>query len=177
MEVDLVQVGKRIYGSVAGIGFDAIVACTANTAKGVPPQAVYLYSIIKTLRHFRPIPLTLTLDQKETYSAEIMFVAVGNTKSYGRGMQITPMADPTDGKMNVCVVHKMTTLEFLASVPSVFAGKHTTHKKVTFFKASELTVTGSQKVPVIADGEYIQDLPVTFKMLPNVQKVLVPTKR
>jgi diacylglycerol kinase (ATP) len=170
-KIDLISVGEKVYGSVAAVGFDAMVARTAQQAKGVPAQGVYIYSVFKTLQQFVPLPMKLTLDL-EVYEGEFMFVAVGNSKSYGRGMLITPMAQLDDGKMDICVVHKMSKLSFLVAAPFVFLGKHTHHPKTKFFQSTTLKVESSESVPVFADGEYLQELPATFSLLPSAQKVV-----
>ena len=53
-----------------------------------------------------------------------MLVAVGNGPAYGGGMRVTPDASFDDGLLDVLVLHRISTPEFLRVFPTVFKGTH-----------------------------------------------------
>jgi hypothetical protein len=83
----------------------------------------YNLAILRELPVFRAIPYTLVLDG-ERIDTEAMLVAVGNGSAYGGGMRVTPDASFDDGLLDVLILRKISTFEFLRVFPRVFKGTH-----------------------------------------------------
>ena len=52
-------------------------------------------------------------------------------------MKIAPKADPTDGCLDVTIVHNLSRLKLLFMFVTVFFGKHTGFKEVVQYKGKK----------------------------------------
>jgi diacylglycerol kinase (ATP) len=168
--MDAVRVGDRWFGSVLGAGFDSRVNDRANRLSWPRGRMRYNLAILAELRVFRPLPFVLHLDGAR-WETEAMLVAVGNAKSYGAGMLITPDAELDDGVVDVQVLGPVSKPEFLRTFPKVFKGTHVQHPAVSIRRARVVSIE-SPGVTAYADGEYLAELPVTCETVPGAVRIL-----
>lgn len=168
--MDAVRVGEKWFGCVLGSGFDSRVNDRANRMSWPKGRQRYNLAILAELRVFRPLPFVLELDG-ERWETEAMLVAVGNAKSYGAGMKVTPDAEVDDGQVDVMVLGPLSKPGFLKAFPQVFKGSHVNHPAVTIRRAKVVSIS-SPGVTAYADGEYLADLPITCETVPGAVRVL-----
>jgi diacylglycerol kinase (ATP) len=154
--------------SVAGFGFDAEVAWRAKrTRRVVGGTGVYLLGVLQALRHYSSPAMRVWIDGR-VVEGPMFLVAVANGASYGGGMLIAPDARPDDGSFEVCIVNRLSRLEVLRMLPSLYSGGHRHHPAVEFVRCSELRAESAETVRCQADGELVGDLPATFRIRPGV---------
>ena len=158
------------FGCVLGAGFDSRVNDRANRMSWPRGRMRYNVAILAELGVFRPLPFVLELDG-ERLETEAMLVAVGNAKSYGAGMKVTPDAEVDDGVVDVQVLGPLSKPEFLKTFPKVFKGTHVDHPAVTMRRAKVVSLS-SPGVTAYADGEYVADLPITCETVPGAVRIL-----
>ncbi len=160
----------RWFLGVLAAGFDAVVNERANQWRWPKGPMRYNLAIMRELPLFRAIPYVLELDgvRMET---EAMLVAVGNGPAYGGGMRVTPGAEFDDGLLDVLVLHKISTAEFLRVFPTVFKGTHVSHPKVQVLRARTVRLEATGIVSY-ADGERFAALPMTMEVVPGALTVL-----
>jgi diacylglycerol kinase (ATP) len=168
--MDAVRVGDKWFGCVLGAGFDSRVNDRANRMSWPRGRMRYNLAIVAELRVFKPLPFVLELDG-ERWETEAMLVAVGNAKSYGAGMRVTPDAEVDDGLVDIQVLGPVSKPEFLKTFPKVFKGTHVSHPAVTIRRAKVVSLS-SPGVTAYADGEYLADLPITCETVPGAVRVL-----
>ena len=66
---------------------------------------------------------------------------------------MAPGADPTDGKLSVCLVHGLSRLAIMLFLPTIIFGKHIHVKGVEYFKCSNVEIIADKKAAVHTDGE------------------------
>lgn len=66
---------------------------------------------------------------------------------------MAPGADPTDGKLSICLVHGLPRAIVLLLMPTIVFGKHIHFKGVETFLASSIEIEFDRKVAVHTDGE------------------------
>jgi diacylglycerol kinase (ATP) len=168
--MDAVRAGDKWFGCVLGAGFDSRVNDRANRMTWPRGRMRYNLAILAELRVFKPLPFVLELDG-ERWETEAMLVAVGNAKSYGAGMKVTPDAEVDDGLVDVQVLGPVSKPEFLKTFPKVFKGTHVSHPAVTIRRARVVSLS-SPDVTAYADGEYLADLPITCETVAGAVRVL-----
>lgn len=172
--LDVAKAGGRVYASVAGAGFDAEVTALANQDSAwLRGKAVYVNAVFRTLARFTPKRLEIEYDDRR-FVGEAMFVAVGNTTSYGGGLKIVPQAQPDDGWLDICIAKKTTKLELLRQLPSAYKGRHVHHPAIEIHRARRVTISSPDPVALFGDGEFLQPLPVTIEVIPQALQVIVP---
>lgn len=170
--IDAVQVGERWFSCVLGAGFDSIVNERANRMSWPRGPQRYNVAILAELPFFTALPFVITLDGEE-WQTEAMLVAVGNAKSYGAGILITPDAELDDGLLDVCVIGPVSKLDFIRTFPSARKGTHVTHPKVEIRRARTVTLA-APGVVAYADGERFGPLPLTCVCVPGAVGILTP---
>jgi diacylglycerol kinase (ATP) len=168
--MDAIRVGDKWFGCVLGAGFDSRVNDRANRMSWPRGRMRYNLAMLAELGVFAPLPFEIKLDGDEL-NTEAMLVAVGNAKSYGAGMRVTPDADVTDGLLDVMVLGPVSKPEFLKTFPKVFKGTHVDHPSVTMRRAKVVEVS-SPGVTAYADGEYLADLPIRCECVKGAVMVL-----
>ena len=71
-----------------------------------------------------------------------------------------PHADMSDGKLDACVVSKLSPPRLLWLFPSVYSGSHLNFPEVEYFQQKRFQLTTQPVVDVYADGEYLCPTPV-----------------
>jgi len=155
---------------VLAAGFDAVVNERANQLTWPKGPMRYNLAILRELPVFRAIPYGLVLDG-ERIDTEAMLVAVGNGPAYGGGMRVTPGASFDDGLLDVLILGKISTFEFLRVFPQVFKGSHVSHRAVQILQARSVRLEASGIVSY-ADGERFAPLPMTMEVVPGALTVL-----
>src|SRR6478672_7710002 len=174
--VDLGRINGRWYTCVTASGFDAEANRWANTVHRLSGTALYVAAVLRTLAVYKPHPFRLTVDG-DAHEIKAWLVAVGNGPSYGGGMNIAPAASLDDGRLDVTVVGEMTRLQMLVNFPKVFKGTHTTHPKVTTYRATRVELESlDHAVPmdVYADGERVGPLTASMAAGSGALTVRVP---
>lgn len=151
--------GKRftkIFVNSFGIGFDAEVANEARKIKIIRGIFLYLLSVFKVLLFYKPRKIAIKsthLNMKD----EIFMISIGNGKTAGGGFRLTPYGNPIDGKLDICIVHKISKFKVLRILPSAILGKHVTNKSVSYVQENQFEIISDAPVYVHADGEILTD--------------------
>jgi diacylglycerol kinase (ATP) len=177
-EFDVATANGLRYLGVAGLGFDSEVADFANrNVRFLRGSAVYLYAILRVLPRFTPRPVEIRTELGGARQEEIMFAAIGNTRQYGGGIRITPDAQPDDGLLDLCVVHRTTRVELLKTLPKAYTGAHVNSPFVEMRRGKEFHFASEIAMAVYADGEPLTRTPVSFALAEGKLKVMVPSSR
>jgi diacylglycerol kinase (ATP) len=177
-EIDLgvIRAGDQetFFCCVAGGGMDAEANARANR---MPPwlksRGGYVLAALQSLIAFKPAEMTISAEGRKIRRS-VFFIAVGNARSYGGGMKVTPQATLDDGLLDVCVVSKMNKLKLLCWVPTIFFGQHLRLKQVEYFKTRQVAIEADRKLDLYADGEYAGQTPVQIGLIARGLRVIVP---
>ncbi|MGD9714148.1 MAG: diacylglycerol kinase family protein [Thermomicrobiales bacterium] len=162
---------SRHFLNVAGLGFDATVAERAARTKLPGPKMSYLAATAISLINYRNIEVTIETDE-DFIETRAVFVTVANAQFFGGGFNITPMADITDGKLDLAVIGDLGMVELLRNIPDVYRGKHTGHPKFTHLTITRARITSPERALVQADGEIMGLAPVEFSVKPSAFAVI-----
>ncbi len=104
----------------------------------------------------------------------VLMVAVGNGASVGGGAEITPDADPADGRVDVMVSYATGPWARIGYAVDVLRARHPERDDVHTLRATAVTVSG-EDFWVSADGEL--EGPVShrsWRVLPTAYTLIVP---
>jgi len=177
LEIDLPAIdGRGFFVNVAGTGFDAVVAERINQGyRYLRGTTAYVVAVVQTLGSFKPAAITIEVDGV-AHDQRAMLCAVANAKSYGGGMKIAPLADLSDGLLDVVVVGEVGRAEFLRAFPSVFKGSHLSHPKVSHHRGARIRLSCERPLPFLADGEEVDFLPASISVGEHRVRVVIPTQ-
>lgn len=171
--IDLARIGEAHIGTIVATGFDALVNRRANDMPWPKGSARYPLALISVLRTFEPLHYQLTVDGV-TRELDAMLVAVGNTRCYGGGIRICPDADPTDGLLDVTIIHPVGRGTLLRLLPALYTGRFTHLDCVERLRVTSITVDGPGLVG-FADGEMVGATPLAITQTPQALRTCLPT--
>ncbi len=174
--MDLGAIGDVAFVGIASVGFDSDANRIANLAPSRLGNLVYAYGALRALWSWRPVRFEVRLHPSgESVGFTGYTVAVANSRAYGGGMLLAPHAQLDDGLLEVVLIHGVSKLRFLASLPRVFKGTHVQLPEVRVLRAAEVEISAARPFTVYADGDPIGELPLRVRALPGAVRVLVPS--
>lgn len=172
--IDLGKVNERYFCTVATLGVDAEVTSYVDAMR-LPLRGTlaYVYGAIRVIRRYRAHDVHLTGDFG-TIEQSIFLASSANTSSYGGAIPIAPGASPTDGKLNLCIVDRVSRLRAFLMLPMVMLGRHRNQPDVHFIHTEQFTVEAKETLEIWADGERIGTTPAKIEVAPGALRVLLP---
>ncbi|MFW0793119.1 YegS/Rv2252/BmrU family lipid kinase [Gordonia sp. CPCC 205515] len=170
---------SALFCTVAATGFDASVTARALEMSWPTGQSRYTVAALRELLGLRARHYQARVDDAELED-DLVFVAIGNTTSYGGGMQITPAASMTDGLLDVTIAtfpSRFARLTTARVFPKVFSGKHIAHPMVRTMRGREIELYCDPPALVSIDGDLVGELPAVFEAVPDAATILTPTSR
>jgi diacylglycerol kinase (ATP) len=164
--------GRRYFVTVAGAGFDAVVATRALTMAG-PGTLPYLRALFASLRDYRPWSVRMAIDGGPPRSLAAAAVMVANGPSCGGGMRIAPGADSADGALDLVILGALSRGALLRWLPTVYWGGHLRHPLITAERTGAVTVASDEPLPLQVDGEPCGGAPFEVSVAPGALLVRV----
>ena len=170
--IDVLKVNDEFVGGVVATGFDALVNARANSMKRPKGTLRYAIAALVEMASFDPLPYRLVVDG-EVRELDAMLLAVGNSSYYGGGMKICPDADPSDGLLDVTIVHSASRAKLLRLLPDTFSGRFVRDPCVERVRARTVRVERPDLVGY-GDGESLTAGPLDIEVRPGLLCVNVP---
>jgi diacylglycerol kinase (ATP) len=180
--VEAIDLGKiedtsgltKYFGTVAAAGFDSLVTDRANRMRWPRGRMRYNLAMLAELSALRLLPFRLVLDGGDEVVTNLTLAAFGNTRSYGGGMLVCPKADPTDGLLDITMVHSASRSRLIRLFPTVYKGTHINLDEVSTARVATVDVD-SPGINAYADGDFACALPARISAVPRALHVLRPS--
>ena len=164
---DVGEINGRMFLNEIGAGFDVSVLDEAAKAKkycrGVLP---YLYGVIRTLFHFRSVPITYAVDGSEPVTRDAFVVGAANGGVIGGGIPIAPDARADDGLLDVVVVDAIAPRHVPARLVGLMRGKILSFPETHFCRGKTVSFS-APGMRVNVDGEILDEKQVNARILPG----------
>ena len=170
--LDAATINGKYFFSVCGIGFDAIVS-EQFAKSGKRGLSNYIVQAMKTWFSFKPQRYTIEIDGK-TFESEAAFITVGNSDQWGNQARITPLADISDGELDITIVEMFHTLEIPALAFKLMTGRAHKSRRTTCLRGRHVKIIRASEGPAHADGDWFntsKDLDISIH--PKMLKVIV----
>jgi diacylglycerol kinase (ATP) len=164
--------GHRYFVTVAGAGFDAVVAQRALGLAG-PGTIPYLRAVAGSVRGYRPWPLRLSIDGTPPRTLRAAGVMFANGPCCGGGMRIAPGADPTDGALDLVVLGGLSRGALVRWLPTVYWGGHLRHPLITLERVATVAVASDERLPLQVDGEPWGEAPFDASVVAGALRVVL----
>lgn len=184
--IDVGRVNGRCFLNVSAGGFIADVSdAVSPQLKTVLGKLAYLVGGAQVLRDYTPIAARVSQSQPEAdrgeagaadRDVELLAFAVCNSRLIGGGRLIAPHAVIDDGWLDVCLIHAMPTLEFIALLRRVSTGEHVEDDRVTYFRTQALELTFGRTIRINTDGQVLDADRCRYEVLPGAARVLLPAR-
>jgi len=137
--------------STGGIGAEATEETPDEVKRILGPVAYFITGVRKFVS--LEVSSARFSDSGILYDGPFLIFAVGNSRRTGGGNWLTPLADPCDGLLDVCIVREMPRRDLLGLLPELRAGRHLDHPAVIYTRVPSLTVESDEALSVNVDGE------------------------
>lgn len=173
LKMDTGLINNKLFVSIAGIGFDGIVARKFAESKR-RGFLTYLRIVTEEYPRYRPRKYTLHFNGN-TIKTKALFITFANSDQFGYNTSIAPGAQVDDGLLDITIMRKplMIELPFLASL--LYWRRIDISKHIEIYKTSELTLKTRRKRWVNVDGEPVKmKKKISIKVNPQTLNVIVP---
>ena len=171
--IDTATINGKPFVSIAGIGFDALVARKFSKSKR---RGFFSYLRIATEEFisYKPKKYLLQFNDGKRLEVRAFFISFANSSQFGYNTSIAPNAKLDDGKLDVCIVQKPRIFD-VPTVANLLLLKRI-HKSplVKIIPSSGLHVTRSKRA-VNLDGEAVKlKKKLEIKVKPLSLKIIIP---
>ena len=179
--IDVMRINDKYAVNVVNLGFDCNVverAARLKKKKFISGKMAYIYGVMGELIKKAPLDLTVTLTyasgKREVLRDKFLLCAVANAKWYGGGFKVAPLADVTDGLLDVVLVKNVSRRTFVGFVGGFKSGtlvdeKGKPKEKVKDFlyykKCVSVKIEGCDTY--CADGEIFKGKAVEISVVPK----------
>lgn len=162
----------RYFINIASFGMGGLVDREVNKArlaKRLGGRFAYLSATVRAMLRYKPQPVRIRVDEGPERTFVVNMAAACNGQYFGGGMRVGPMADPSDGILDIIVVHDVGLVGFMRGVSKIYAGKHLESPQVVHLRGRTLRALPQEGAEVLldVDGEAPGRLPATFTVLPG----------
>lgn len=165
---DYLEVGGKRCMNVAGIGMDVDVLerCSRGKRTG---KLKYLKCLLQSVFAFKGYDVVFRSGDREE-ERKVLLSAVCNGSQFGGGIRICPVADSTDGKMDVVIVDSVLgKVKLIKALLTLLKGKILELPKTTHFLCDSFSVISKTPCPAQLDGELYTGLEFTAKLCKGLQ--------
>jgi diacylglycerol kinase (ATP) len=174
LDATLFPLGEEIKGGRWGRMFQAF-----RLAMGYQSQKVKieLDRPLATARTHPPLTtrfLRRKIASKHEFRTKALLVVVANTPYYGAGFMVAPNAIVDDGLLSVTIYRKFSKWELIRHFWSISRGEYHYNPNIETYQVSRVRISSNAQLPVHVDGHLIGEVPVTFQVLKQALKVILP---
>ncbi len=187
MRIDVMKFNDKYAVNVINMGFDCNVVQRASKLKKKPlitGKMAYIYGVIGELVKKKPLDLRITLTYEngtqEVLEEKFLLCAIANAKWYGGGFKVAPLADVTDGVLDVMLVRNVSRRTFIGFVGNYKKGTIVDKNGVVMEKAQDFIIYKrcvGVKIEgcgvVCADGEIFEENTVEISVIPKALNYII----
>jgi len=153
-KIDTAKVNDVPYISIAGVGFDALIAeyFAKDPNRGFK---TYVKFITEEYPKFKEGNYTLILDDSEKIECSAMLIAFANSNQFGYNAKISPHASLNDGLIDICIFRKPNLLAVGFAAERLLTNRIDKTHFINIHKAHKINVIREKDDIVNIDGEAI----------------------
>lgn len=171
--IDTVSINDELFASIAGVGFDALVAKKFAKA-GRRGFFSYFHIALNAYPSYRPRKYKMVIDGNPVQKKALM-VSFANSNQFGYNTIISPDASIDDGLVDVCIVQKAPVISAPYILGLLWRNKLEMSGYLEVIKAKEVVLTRNRNKRINLDGEPVKvGKDLTIKVNPASLKIIVP---
>ncbi len=178
VKIDTVSLNNYRFVSVAGVGFDALVAKEFSLSK---TRGFFSYARIAIREFFYYRSKKYSLQFPDVLKVNrAFFITFANSSQWGYNTKISPSASLKDGMVDICIFKKPSLIRAFFIVPFLFTNKINRSNLVRIIKTTEVTISrpNGKKMHIHLDGDSLKkESSVHLKVNPLSLKIVIPINR
>lgn len=171
--IDTATINNNPFVSIAGIGFDALIAkfFTQTKTRGF---LAYIKLVIKNYFSYQPKKYRIN-NAENNFELDAFIISFANSDQFGYNTSIAPQAKIDDGFLDVCILKKPPWYAIPVVGLQLLFNKINHSSYYTTFKSKNLTVEADENMIINIDGEHKSGTTkLTVNLSPKSLKVIIP---
>ncbi len=172
----------RLCANMFNIGFDCNVADYAAHMKKKPlisGSLAYFASIFVMLVKKKGADLKIEIDGEIFHDGSLLLTSIANGKFCGGGIMSNPLAEISDGFINVNIIYDIPRRSFIPLLPHYMKGTHmglkNIEKVIYNTKCKKVKITpNTQNFKICVDGEIQSADAIEFEIVPKAFNFIIP---
>ena len=161
------------YLSIAGTGFDALVAKHFAKSKTRGFRAYFALSV-KHYFSYKPVKYQISTDN-EDFSANAMLISFSNSNQFGYNISLAPQAIIDDGFLDICIIQKPSFFVLPFTAYYLLTKKINKSKYYKRILSKNATIVCSDESLINVDGEYLESSKeIKVQIVPRSINILIP---
>jgi diacylglycerol kinase (ATP) len=159
IDVDIGFLNDRAFVNISAGGFVADASATlTEELKDTAGKLAFVIAGARALFGREPFVADIRTGDARPYAepVDLQMFAICNARMIGGGYPIAPAALVDDGLMDVFLVRRTPTIEFLAVLQKIAAGEHEQDDRVLQFRSAALDLAFDRVIHVNTDGEVLR---------------------
>lgn len=162
------------FFSISGTGLDATVSFRFANA-GSRGLRTYISEALKTWKDFEFEPYDIEVDGRRMQEKAAL-VSVGNSNQWGNQARITPLADVSDGLLDVTIIKPFKTINIPGIVIKLMTGHLDRSRKAICLQGKHIAIYKSGNCIAHFDGDPVElEAPLEFEVIPSAIRILSPS--
>ena len=179
-QVDLLRVNDSYAINVINVGFDAVVAATANQRiEFGHPKNAYRWGIVRAILTARSNKIRIVDDGKRKNRRRLLMCPIGNGRWCGGEFLCSPYAEVDDGLIEVTVIRPMLLFTFMRILPryrnGTFLGSRWIRRRIRYTRARHVEVLSRDLMDISLDGEILTGHNFRIDILPKEINLILPS--
>lgn len=161
----------RYFLNITSFGFTGLVdKYVQESSRRLGGTITFFLCTVRSFRDYTNAEVKITFDDGFSMDTRSLFVAVANGKFFGGGMCIAPMADISDGLLEVVVIGDLHLKDFIRHGSKLYSGKLKEHPQMVHKSVRKVTIVPrdeSQVMYMDMDGEPLGIAPASVEIIPS----------
>lgn len=171
--LDAAKSNDKIFFSVCGTGFDALIS-EKFAKSGKRGLANYIEQAVRTWKGYTPERYTVNIDGTK-WNTEAVFITIGNSNQWGNGAKVTPLADSSDGELDITIVDKFKNIEIPMLAYRLMTGTVNEDYHVHCYRGKHIVIERETHGPAHVDGDWFEaGTTLDINVIPHALDVLIP---
>ncbi len=174
--IDAGKIEDRYFFVNTGFGFEALIGKLFDDTSLRGPIPYFTIGFQEFLK-YHPEVFIIKFNGKQV-AVPALLVNIANQKGWGNGAIIAPHAEPDDGLLDICIIHRASFFYTLFHLPKLFTGNIEKVTKYERYQGREIQIIREKPGPFHYDGEP-QDAGtlLNISVIPKALKIIVPKEK
>ena len=172
--IDTATVNNKPFISIAGVGFDALVA--KKFAKS-PRRGflTYFRIVANEFLTYKPKKYKLSFDEGLYIKRRAFFISFANSNQFGYNAKIAPNARLNDGKIDICIAQKPNVFQTPVVANLMLLKLIDKSPLMDIISTTGVVIKRKKNKVINIDGEPVKlDKELVIKVVPSSLKVIIP---
>lgn len=168
---------KKYFLNITSFGLSGLVdKYVQESSKKLGGMLTFFISTLKAFTKYQNADVEVIIDDRDIKKLKSVLVAVANGRFFGGGMEIAPMADISDGLLEIIILGDMHLMDFIKHGSRLYGGRLTEHPDLIHKSGRKVRISPMSKKETMymdMDGDPLGTIPATLEVIPSAINIKI----